>query len=183
MSNKLTQTQISTTQSRPDCWQCPGPSSLDCDKMNLENFSRKVAAGCIPPRDIGWILVITHYTGYLPRVLTDRHQHHLKVPRPHTSTVGKKKLVVAGAPCKKSLRPPWPAQTDRISDGLLPLSEKSPVTTLMTDLSLAVYLSEKSPVTTVMTPTVYKDCWGSLSIYCYDIQPLDIPKYVKKLLF
>ena len=53
----------------------------------------------------------------------------------------------------------------------------------MTDLSLAVYLSEKSPVTTVMTPTVYKDCWGSLSIYCYDIQPLDIPKYVKKLLF
>ena len=163
MSNKLTQTQISTTQSRPDGWQCPGPSSLDCDKMNLENFSRKVAAGCIPPRDIGWILVITHYTGYLPRVLTDRHQHHLKVPRPHTSTVGKK-LVVAGAPCKKSLRPPWPAQTDRISDGLLPLSEKS-------------------PVTTVMTPTVYKDCWGSLSIYCYDIQPLDIPKYVKKLLF
>ena len=63
------------------------------------------------------------------------------------------------------------------------LSKKSPVTTLMTDLSLAVYLSEKSPVTTVMTPTVYKDCWGSLSIYCYDIQPLDIPKYVKKLLF
>ena len=80
----------------------------------------------------------------------------------------------------------WEVTSNNSNDRLtlaVYLSEKSPVTTLMTDLSLAVYLSEKSPVTTVMTPTVYKDCWGSLSIYCYDIQPLDIPKYVKKLLF
>ena len=76
MSNKLTQTQISTTQSRPDCWQCPGPSSLDCDKMNLENFSRKVVVCWYPTRRY-W-LDISDYTRYIPRVFTDGYRDHPK---------------------------------------------------------------------------------------------------------
>ena len=155
MSNKLTQTQISTTQSRPDGWLCPGPSSLDCDKMNLENFSRKVVAGCIPPRDIGWILVITHYTGYLPRVLTDRHQHHLKVPRPHTSHLN----------CWQEAGGSWSSMSE-ITQAAMTCSDwqdirwsassEWEVTSINSNdrLTLAVYLSEKSPVTTQSIKTV-----------------------------
>ena len=48
----------------------------DCDKMNVENFSRKVVVCWYPTRRY-W-LDISDYTRYIPRVFTDGYRDHPK---------------------------------------------------------------------------------------------------------
>ena len=115
--------------------QMPG---LDCDKMNVENSSRKVVVCWYPTRRY-W-LDISDYTRYIPRVVTDGYRDHPKDGSSSTSHMkfwqeagvqykntiltilnwwcsGQKSLLptmTSGGPWAPSLRP-------RIAVGLFPL--------------------------------------------------------------
>ena len=140
----------------------------------------------IPPGDIGWILVITPDTYPEYSLMDTEIIPRTAPPQLHTWSFGKKQklnikswtsdtvlmvtMTINGRPLRRSqlriwaaLFPPFP----------LPPSHWHPALT-----STWCWTQKQSN-----EPQVNKKCCGSLSIYYYDILPLDIPKYVKKLVF
>ena len=154
--------------------------------MNVENFSRKVVVCWYPTRRY-W-LDISDYTRYIPRVFTDGYRDH---PKDGSSSTSHMKFWQEAEVEYKKLNLWYCSDGDH--DHQWAATEKEPAQDMSCSVSSVssapVPLTRRSHLYLVLDskqsnePQVNKKCCGSLSIYYYDILPLDIPKYVKKLVF